>query len=138
MRFRMMIFTALLALAGTAFAATPPPAPATGAGPGANHQGPCERDPSKCAAEAAKFDQWCTANADKCVKLKAWAERRREKCEANKEKCEEMKQRMMQRHEERRSMKQNQAQPDEPGANNQPNDNEGQPDDLAPPPPTSA
>lgn len=111
MKLKMFLFTALLALAGSAFAASPPPPAGTGANP--THMGPCEKDPSKCQADAAKFDNWCSANADKCVKLKAWAEVRREKCEANPQKCEERRHRMM---EHMRDMKQSndQAPPQSP------------------------
>jgi hypothetical protein len=94
MKLKFVFFAALLALTGSAFGATPPPPASTGMGPTAKHQGPCERDPSQCQAEAAKFDNWCQANADKCVRLKAWAEKRREFCEANKPKCEKMRQKM--------------------------------------------
>ena len=89
MNLKTILFATLLALAGTAFAANPPPSAATGVGPGSGHERPCQRDPAKCQTEAAKFDQWCSANADKCTDLKAWAEKRREFCEANKQKCEE-------------------------------------------------
>ena len=134
MKLKAIVFTALLALAGSAFAASPAPAASTGMGPGAKHEGPCEKDQAKCQAEAAKFDQWCSANADKCMKLKAWAEHRREACEKNKEKCQERMEKMRERHEERRDMKQDQKN-GQPG----PNDNQSQPDepgdDQAPPPP---
>ena len=130
MKLKTFLFTALLALAGSAFAATPPPPAGTSAGPG-THMGPCEKDPSKCQADAAKFDNWCSANADKCVKLKAWAEVRREKCEANPQKCKERMEKMHEHMKEMRAEKQG-SQPG-PNDNNGSNDEPG--DDQAPPPP---
>lgn len=134
MKLRTTLFAALLALAGTAFAANPPPPPATGVGPGTGHERPCQKDPAKCQAEAAKFDQWCSANADKCTDLKAWAVRRAEYCKANAQKCEEHRQKM----EERRAQF-CQQDPSRPHchaivANHQPGDDD-QSDDQAPPPP---
>jgi hypothetical protein len=136
MKLRTLLFTALLGLAGTAFAATPPPASSTGMGPTGKHQGPCEKDPSKCQAEAAKFDTWCSANADKCNGLKAWAEKRREYCEANAQKCEEHRQKMMQRHEELCQQDPSKPHCHAMRANNQPgpNDNDESPDQMPPPP----
>lgn len=126
MKLTTLMFAGLVAIAGSALAANPPPA-ATGAGPEKAHMGPCEKNPAECKADAAKFDQWCSANADKCIKLKSWAEKRIERCEANKEKCKEMHEKMRERHEEHRADKQDQQngqpQPDEPG------------DEQAPPPP---
>ena len=125
MKLTTLLFAALLAVAGAATAANPPPA-ATGANPEHAHMGPCDKNPAECKADAAKFDQWCSANADKCIKLKSWAEKRIEKCEANKEKCKEMHEKMKERREEHRADKQDQQQTgqgDEPG------------EDQAPPPP---
>ncbi|HEY1773362.1 MAG TPA: hypothetical protein VGH91_09245 [Gammaproteobacteria bacterium] len=134
MKLRTLLFTALLALAGSVFGATPPPAAGTGVGPGSAHQGPCEKDPAKCQADAAKFDQWCQANAQKCMNLKSWAEKRIERCEKDPQKCEEMKQKMQQAHQQIC-----QTDPSKPHchalrANHQPNDND-QTDDQPPPPP---
>jgi hypothetical protein len=134
MKLRTLMFASLLALTGAAFGATPPPAAGTGMGPGSHHLGPCEKDPSKCQAEAAKFDSWCTANAEKCTALKAWAVKRAEYCEANAQKCEEHRQKMMQRHEELCQQDPSKPHCHAMRANNQPNDNEST-DDQAPPPP---
>jgi len=128
MTLRTTLFAALLALSGAAIGATPPPSPATGAGPGTGHERPCQRDPAKCQAEAAKFDQWCSANAEKCTDLKAWAVRRAEYCKANAQKCEEHRERMRERREECRDMKNGKPMADEPGG--QPSD-----DQQEPPPP---
>ncbi len=132
MTLRTLLLTTLLALSGAAIGATPPPPPATGVSPMVKHQGPCEKDPAKCQAEAAKFDQWCSANADKCNALKAWAEKRREMCEANAPKCQEMREKMKQRHAEIC-----QQDPSKPHchairANKQPGDNEEPADEPAP------
>lgn len=129
MKLRTLMFTALLAVTGAAFGATPPPPASTAMGPD-HHQGPCEKDPSKCQADAAKFDQWCSANADKCTNLKAWAERRREACEKNADKCKERMEKMHEHMKEMRAEKQG-GQPG-PSDNNGPNDEPG--DDQAPPP----
>lgn len=102
MKLKMFLFTALLALAGSTFAATPPPPAGTGTSP--THMGPCEKDPSKCQADAAKFDNWCAANADKCVKLKAWAEKRREACEKDPQMCKERMEKMHKMHERMKAM----------------------------------
>lgn len=96
MKLRVLLCSALLALCGTAFAAAPAPAAGTGVAP-AKHEGMCKKDPAKCQAEAAKFDQWCQANADKCTALKARAEKMIEFCSANKQKCEEHR-KMMREH----------------------------------------
>jgi hypothetical protein len=98
--------------------------------------GPCEKDPSKCQADAAKFDNWCAANAQKCTTLKAWAEKRIERCEANKPKCEEMKQKMMQRHQEICQQDPSKPHCHAMRANNQPGDNED-PNEMPPPPPAA-
>ena len=130
MKLKAIVFSALLALAGSAIAANPPPAASTGMGPGEHHQGLCEKNPAECKADAAKFDQWCQANADKCIKLKSWAEKRIERCEKNAEKCKEMHEKMRQHREERREDNQDQQQN---GQNQNPPDEPG--DDQAPPPP---
>lgn len=128
MKLTTILFAALLGLASSAaFAATPSPAASNNADQGEKHQGPCEKNPAECKADAAKFDQWCSANADKCIKLKSWAERRIERCEADKEKCKEMHEKMRERHEERRDDKQDQEQGDQ----DRDQDNDQQP----PPPP---
>ena len=89
---------ALLGLSAAAFGASPAPAAGTGMGP-MKHEGYCKQNAQECKDSAAKFDQWCSANADKCVALKTMVEKRRERCEANKEKCEEMMERMHERRE---------------------------------------
>lgn len=94
MKLKYLMFTALLALASSAFGATPPPPGATGNGPMGHHEGRCQANPQECKDAAAKFDTWCSANADKCTALKAWAEKRREYCEANGKTCEERMQKM--------------------------------------------
>ena len=125
MKSRILFLTALLALglSAASFAATPAPAAATG-----GHEGRrvdrCEAKAQECKEAAAKFDQWCSANAEKCTALKAWAEKRREYCEANAKKCAEHREKMR---EHMHAMKTNQA-------NGQ---NGDQPDeDQAPPPPS--
>jgi hypothetical protein len=135
MKLKTLLFTALLAVTGAAFGATPPPPAATGMGPAGKHQGPCEKDPSKCAADAAKFDNWCTANAQKCTNLKAWAEKRIEFCQANAQKCQEHREQMMQRHEEICQQDPSKPHCHAMRANHQPNDNEEPSDDEALPPP---
>ncbi|MGE5624625.1 MAG: hypothetical protein ACM3ZT_03660 [Bacillota bacterium] len=92
MKPRHILMAALLGLVSTAvFAANPAPAAATGGsmghGPGMKF---CESHAKDCADQAAKFDQWCSANAQKCTDLKAFVERHREWCEANKGECKEV------------------------------------------------
>jgi hypothetical protein len=131
-----------MTLAGAAFAGSVPIGATTSSAESAayphespnDHRGPCEKDKAKCQADAAKFDQWCSGNADKCNALKAWAEKRREYCEANAQKCEEMKEKMQERHDEMC-----QQDPSKPHchaikANNQPNDNEDEGGQEPPPP----
>ncbi len=91
---------ALLGLSAAAFGASPAPAAGTGSGP-MKHEGYCKQNAQECQDAAAKFDSWCSANADKCVALKAMVEKRRERCEANKDKCEEMMERMHERRQEK-------------------------------------
>lgn len=87
MKIQTLLFTALLGLAcSAAFGDTPAPAAGTDAGP----HGMCAKDADQCTQLAAKFDQWCQANAQKCVDLKAHVEKRREFCEQNQEKCKAM------------------------------------------------
>ena len=90
----VFLAAALLGLSAAAFGATPAPGASTGSGP----HGMCAKNAQECKDEAAKFDQWCSANADKCTAMKAHMEKRREWCEANKEKCEKMMKRMHDRH----------------------------------------
>lgn len=146
MKLRMFLFATLLALSASAFAAPVPigattSSPETSAYPHTRepHLRACEKDPSKCQADAARFDSWCSANAQKCTDLKAWAVRRAEYCKANAQKCEEHHQQM----EERRAQF-CQQDPSKPHchavvANKQPGDQDqdnGQPsDDQVPPPP---
>lgn len=136
MKLKTLLFTTLLALAGSAFGATPAPSTSTGAGA---HMGLCKKDPAKCQAAAAKFDQWCSANAEKCTDLKAWAEKRREFCEANKPKCEEHRHRMMEHMKEwcaknpdEEHCKKHAMKADEPGQGDEPSD-----DQQEPPPPAA-
>lgn len=96
MKLHIVFFAAALGLAANAFGATPAPAAGTGMGP-AGHHDFCKQNAQECTDLATKFDQWCSANADKCVKLKAFVEKRREWCEKNDEnkgKCEAMMHRM--------------------------------------------
>jgi hypothetical protein len=97
MKLNILILSALLGLSATAFGASPAPSAGTGTGP-MQHEGFCKQNASECQQLAAKFDSWCSANADKCVSLKAFVEKHRERCEANKEKCKEMMERMHDRH----------------------------------------
>lgn len=96
MKLRIILLAALMGLSFSAFAANPAPAASTGMGP--MHGGMCKQNPDQCSQLAAKFDQWCGANADKCTDMKAHFEKRREWCESNKEKCQEMMQKMHERH----------------------------------------
>jgi hypothetical protein len=144
MKIQTLAFATVLALASTAFAA-PIPIGATSSSPESSaypharepHLRACEKDASKCQADAAKFDSWCSANADKCTELKAWVVKRAEYCKANAQKCEEHRQQM----EERRAQF-CQQDPSKPHctamrANKQPGDDD-QSDDQMPPPPPSA
>ena len=91
MKLRIVFFAALLGLCSAAFAdTTPAPAGTPPAGP----HGMCAKSPDQCTQLATKFDQWCTANADKCTEAKAMMEKRREFCEANKAKCQAMREKM--------------------------------------------
>src|SRR6185437_6771051 len=124
MKLKTLLFASLLALAGTAFGATPPPSASTGT---SAHMGPCKKDPAKCQAAAAKFDQWCSANAEKCTDLKAWAEKRREFCEANKPKCEEHMHRMhehMKKWCDKNPADCQKMKADEPGQGDEPSDDQ--------------
>ncbi|HEV2332726.1 MAG TPA: hypothetical protein VGV16_06150 [Gammaproteobacteria bacterium] len=95
MKIQTLLFTALLGLAcSAAFGATPAPA----AGSHTDSHGMCAQSQDQCTELAAKFDQWCSANADKCTAMKAHMEKRREWCEQNKDKCEKMMRRMRDRH----------------------------------------
>lgn len=86
MKLKYLIFTALLALAGNAFAINT-------SGPGSNGMHPhtgsdrCKADPGGCKQDAAKFDKWCAANADKCEAVKAWNEHRIEACRGHENDC---------------------------------------------------
>ena len=91
MKLRSLLLATTLMVAGSAWAATPAPSASTHPHPGMKY---CSEHAQECKDNAAKFDQWCSANADKCTALKAWAERRREYCEANGKKCEEHMHRM--------------------------------------------
>ena len=103
MKLKAIFFAAaLLGLSAAAFGASPAPAAGTGSGP-MKHEGFCKQNASECQDLAGKFDSWCSANADKCVALKAFVEKRRERCEANKDKCEEMMERMHERRQEKQS-----------------------------------
>ena len=55
MKLRALLFTSLLAVAGTAFAANPPPPASTGFAPMGHREGPCKQDPAQCKEAAAKF-----------------------------------------------------------------------------------
>ena len=92
MKLRTVLFAALLGLcSAAAFADTAAPAGGT---PPAGPHGMCAKSPDQCTQLAAKFDQWCQANADKCTQAKAMMEKHREFCEANQAKCKEMRQHM--------------------------------------------
>ena len=104
MRLKYLFFTALLGLAGTAFAATPVPVGPTANSPGSaagmphhDHGGAdlCKTHADECKADAAKFDTWCAANADKCTAVKAWNEKRIEFCSAHEKECAEHRKMMM-------------------------------------------
>ena len=97
MRLHAFFFAAALALAGSAAFAANTPAPGAGSAGGPMKGGMCKQDAQECQALAGKFDQWCSANADKCTAMKAHIEKHREWCEANKDKCKEMMQRMHKR-----------------------------------------
>lgn len=91
MKLKYMFFAALLGLAGSAHAATPAPTAGTGMGAARDHRGMemCKEHAQECKDAAAKFDKWCAANADKCVALKAWAEKHVEYCQAHEKECAE-------------------------------------------------
>ena len=93
MKLRIVFLAALLGLSASAFAANTP-APAAGTGMGPMHGGMCKQNAQDCQQLAAKFDQWCSANADKCTDVKAHVEKHREWCEQNKDKCQKMMERM--------------------------------------------
>lgn len=94
MKIQTLLFTALLGLAtSAAFGATPAPATDTNGGAPGPH-GLCAKSPDQCTQLAAKFDEWCQANAQKCTNLKAHIEKRREYCEQNQQKCKAMMQRI--------------------------------------------
>jgi hypothetical protein len=89
MKLKYMFFAALLGRAGSAFAATPAPGAASKAmmpHPGEKY---CSEHAQECKDSAAKFDKWCAANADKCVAVKAWNEKRIEYCSAHEKECAE-------------------------------------------------
>ena len=97
MKLRLLMFSALLGLSFSAFAANTP-APAAGTGMGPMKGGMCQKNAQECKDLSAKFDQWCSANADKCTAVKAHVEKHREWCEAHKDKCKDMMERMHHRH----------------------------------------
>jgi hypothetical protein len=78
----------LSAVLGFAAAASFADAPAAGNTPPAS--GMCKTNSQECTQLAQQFDQWCSANADKCTALKAHIEKHREFCEQNKDKCQAM------------------------------------------------
>jgi len=96
MKLHTLMLTALLSLAATA-AFADNPAPAAGGNPPPKG-GMCAQNAQECQQLASKFDQWCSANADKCVEAKAHIEKMRERCESHKDKCQEMRERMRDRH----------------------------------------
>jgi len=104
MKLRIILLSALLGLASSAFAATPAPAGDSSMGPAKG--GFCAQNAGECKDLATKFDQWCTENGDKCTAAKAHMEKHREWCEQNKDKCEKM----MKRMHERRGKKQDEDQ----------------------------
>lgn len=95
MKLRYLFFAALLGIASTAFGSTP--APTAGTAMGGMHHGMdmCKEHAQECKDSAAKFDKWCAANADKCVALKAWAEKHVEYCQAHEKECAEHRHHMM-------------------------------------------
>ena len=99
MKLSTLFFAVLLGLISTA-ALADKPAPAAGTAGGPMKGGMCQQNAQECQQLAAKFDQWCSANADKCTAMKAHMEKHVEWCEQNKEKCEKMMQRMHKHHED--------------------------------------
>ena len=90
MKLNTFIFAGLLALSGAAFAGTPAPAASTGAQPGMghhDHMDMCKEHAQECKDDAAKFDTWCAANADKCMGVKAFAEKHIEWCSTHEKEC---------------------------------------------------
>jgi len=129
MKLKSLFFAALLALCGTAFAATPAPAASTGKPhPGLRY---CSQHDKECKDNAAKFDQWCSANADKCTALKAWAERRREYCDAHGQECEE---RMHKMHEHMKKYCSKNPDDEHCKAMKERHGDEGDMNDMPPPP----
>ena len=96
MKLRIALLSALLGLMSSAAFADNPPAGGSTPPPGKG--GHCAQNPQECQQLAAKFDQWCSANADKCTAAKAHIERHLEWCQQNKDKCEKMMQRMHKHH----------------------------------------
>lgn len=114
MRLTSLFAATLLGFAAAAAqAATPAPAGASAARP-AGH-GYCASHAQECKDQAAKFDTWCSANADKCTAIKAAAEHRIEYCAAHGKECEE-------RHEHRRDRMKGwcEKHPDKPACKNRP------------------
>jgi hypothetical protein len=86
MKLKTILFATLVSIAGTAIAAATPasqPAPSKGE----HHY--CTDHAQECKDAAAKFDSWCSANADKCTAMKAWAEKHVEYCSAHEKECAE-------------------------------------------------
>ena len=100
MKLSTLFFAALLGLMSAAALADKTPAPAAGTGGGPMKGGMCQQNAQECQQLAAKFDQWCSANADKCTAMKAHMEKHLEWCEQNKDKCEKMMERMRKHHHE--------------------------------------
>lgn len=128
MKISALILSTLFGLcAGSAMAAAP--AAATGTGPAGAHATYCQSHQQECTQLSQKFDQWCSANADKCTGLKAHFEKHREFCEQNQDKCQQHRAAMR-----ARMQKVCQAHPDAPRCQGKPGqsgdeDDEGGDDD---------
>jgi hypothetical protein len=122
MKLPALILSVLLSLTAAASFAD---APAAGNTPPAG--GMCKANPQGCTQLAQQFDQWCSANADTCVRIKAHIEKHREFCEQNKDKCQAMREKMRARMQQRC-----QANPSAPHCQdkqNPPGDDNGDDDD---------
>lgn len=102
MKLSTLILSIIIGFWAVASMAAPPAATASGpAGANPSPGGYCQSHSQDCTQMAQKFDQWCSANADKCTGLKAHIEKHREFCEQNKDKCQAMREKMRARMQQR-------------------------------------
>lgn len=128
MKLPILLVSALLGLSLSAFAATTPsatPASQPAQGKGEHHY--CTEHAQECKDNAAKFDSWCSANADKCTGFKAWAEKHIEFCSAHEKECAEHHEKRHEKMEERCAQN-----PDKPRCKDMKNNDEMGGDALPP------